>query len=111
MDLDLIKDLRIWTSAIFKNLPMNEGSSLDKDGVNHQAVYYLDKMASHVAKKSFKADDRKKTNDLDVTVLMHFNIVANFKSDQYFVKYHSRPNAVPRVIVVIKNSMIRSDGS
>lgn len=42
---------------------------------------------------------------------MHFNIVANFKSDQYFVKYHSRPNAVPRVIVVIKNGMIRSDGS
>ena len=54
MDLDLIKDLRIWTSAIFKNLPMNEGSSLDKDGVNHQAVYYLDKMASQLLKNLLK---------------------------------------------------------
>ena len=54
---------------------MNEGNSLDKDGVNHQAVYYLDEVVSHVAKKeSFKAEDRKKTNDLDATVLMHFNI-------------------------------------
>ena len=53
---------------------MNEGNSLDKDGVNHQAVYYLDEAVSHAAKESFKAEDRKKTNDLDVTVLMHFNI-------------------------------------
>ena len=53
---------------------MNEGNFLDKDGVNHQAVYYLDEVVSHVAKESFKAEDRKKTNDLDVTVLMHFNI-------------------------------------
>ena len=54
---------------------MNEGNSLDKDGVNHQAVNYLDEVVSHVAKKeSFKAEGRKKTNDLDATVLMHFNI-------------------------------------
>ena len=33
---------------------MNEGSSLDKDGVNHQAVYYLDKMASQLLKNLLK---------------------------------------------------------
>ena len=46
---------------------------LTKD-VNHQAVFNLDEVVSHVGKESFKAEDRKKTNDLDVTVLMHFNI-------------------------------------
>ena len=71
----MIIDLCIWTSASFENLLMNEGNSLDKDGLNHQAVYYLDEVVSHVAKKeSFKAEDRIKANDLDVTVLMHFNI-------------------------------------
>ena len=64
----------IWTSASFENLLKNQGNSLEKDGINHQAVYHLDEVVSHVAKESFKPEDRKKTNDLDVTVLMHLNI-------------------------------------